>query len=132
MLPNACKSVGNVVDPTTGRAYARFKLAPGWAFQLVNWEWVEAEVTSGAVRSAVDTDRIVMVRGRACCVFVVFGADQFAQPIGDAVSPAVEKAERRAAKAATAVIPSATAASHPEGTSKAALKLARMRVRDSK
>jgi hypothetical protein len=142
VLPNACTDVGNVRDPVTGHTYTRFKLAPGWAFHLVNGEWLEEKVTPGAITSAEDTDRIVMVRGRACCIFTVLGMDQFAQPIGGAVSPAVEKAERKAAKAervevrpppgvksVTAVTPTTTPMSDPSGPSKAALKLAKMRAR---
>ena len=146
MIPNACKDVGHVKDPTTGRTYTRFKLAPGWAYHLVNGEWVEEKVTPGGISSSVDTDRIQMIRGGACCVFTVLGQDQFAQPISDVVSPSQERVERRALKVeraeakpppgvkpVIAVTPPATPVSHPvepeAGPSKAALKLAKMRAR---
>jgi hypothetical protein len=134
--------MGNVKDPTTGRTYTRFKLAPGWAYHLVNGEWVEEKVTPGGVSSSVDTDRIQTIRGRACCIFTVLGQDQFAQPITDVVSPSQERVERRALKVeraearpppgvkpVTTVTPPVAVVSHPEGPSKAALKLAKMRER---
>jgi len=146
VIPNACKDVGLVKDPITGRTYSRFKLAPGWAYHLVNGEWVEEKVTPGGISSSVDTDRIQMIRGRACCVFTVLGQDQFAQPITDVVSPSVVRAERTAArviaqaakpppgvKPVTVVAPPMAQVSHPveaeSSPSKAALKLAKMRAR---
>jgi hypothetical protein len=131
VTPNACTNAGQIKEPS--HSYTRYKLAPGWAYHLVNGEWTEEKVTPGAVTSAVDTDRIAMIRGRACCIFTVLGMDQFAQPIDGKVSPAVEKAEKRAAKLAKQedkpVTPPATPVSSPEGPSKAALKLAKMRAR---
>jgi len=146
LIPNACKDMGNVKDPTTGRTYTRFKLAPGWAYHLVNGEWVEEKVTPGGVSSSVDTDRIQTIRGRACCIFTVLGQDQFAQPITDVVSPSQERVERRALKVeraearpppgvkpVTVGAPPMAQVSHPveaeSGPSKAALKLAKMRAR---
>ena len=131
--------VGAVKDPASGRQYTRFKLSPGGAFHLRNGEWTAEKVTPGAVASCQDTDRILMIKGRACVVFTVLGQEQYAQPITGQVSPGVEKAER-AAKRRMAAVPESvkpdaqsarttTKVSAPNKPSKAALKLARMRGR---
>jgi hypothetical protein len=135
MTPSTATDVGSS-KAEDGRSYTRFRLSPGWAYKLQAGEWRESTVTPGDVSSCKDTDKILMIKGRACVVFSVLGTDQLAQPITGAVTPAVQRVERIAKLAKTkradppSVSKDAPSVEKPQvGCSKASLKLAKMRER---